>query len=233
MRQIQRVAQEDFGIDILQITETAGRSTARLALAMLEGRGKGQRVVVLAGGGNLGAVGLAAVRNMANWGLVVEPVFGEVENDMSVLARKQVQILRSAGIVEPVDQATSEMTIEDHLTRADLVIDALLGYGHEGPATGIAAALVNLALESKRPVLSIDVPTGVSAISGEAFPPAIRAMTTLLLDLPKKGVIEPAARPFVGECYLADVGIPLRAYDRFGVNCHGLFTEGPIVHLKR
>ncbi len=233
MREIQRVAQEDFGIDILQITENAGRAAARLALAMLDGKGKGQRVVVLAGGGNLGAAGLAAARNMSNWGMLVEPVFGELESDMSFIAQRQVQILRSAGIVEPVDQATSEMTIEEHLQRADLVIDALVGYGHEGPPMGIAAALTNLAMESKRPVLSVDVPTGISAQDGQIHPPVMRAVTTLLLDLPKKGVVEASARPYVGELYLADLGIPLRAYDRFGVNCHGLFSDGPIVHLKR
>ena len=59
MRDIQRLAQEDYGFDILQITENAGRACARLALDMLGGRGKGQVVVILAGGGNKGAAGLS------------------------------------------------------------------------------------------------------------------------------------------------------------------------------
>ena len=76
MREIQRVAQETFGYDILQIIENAGRSTAQLALAMLGGKARGQRVVVLAGGGNAGASGLAATRNLVNWGVFAEPILG-------------------------------------------------------------------------------------------------------------------------------------------------------------
>ena len=110
MRELQRIAQEDYGTDILIMTENAGRSVATLALAMLGGRGRNQRVVVLAGGGNKGAAGLCAARHLTNWGMVVEPVFGEVEDEMSFIARKQMQILRHAGIVEPGEAETSEIT---------------------------------------------------------------------------------------------------------------------------
>ena len=60
MRDVQRIAQEEFGLDILQLTENAGRSAALLALAMLGGKGRGQRIVILCGNGNKGAAGLAA-----------------------------------------------------------------------------------------------------------------------------------------------------------------------------
>lgn len=233
MREIQRVAQEDFGIDILQITENAGRAAAQLALAMLGGRGQRQRVVVLAGGGNKGAAGLCAVRHMVNWGLIVEPIFGEVETEMSFVARRQVEMLRHAGIVEPGDEATSEITLEEHLERADLVVDALVGYGLEGPPTGIAAAVTELAVAARRPILALDVPTGVNALTGEASQPAIRAVTTLILDLPKKGICDAACRPFAGELYLADVGIPRTVHERMGIPVAGVFSEGPLVHLRR
>jgi NAD(P)H-hydrate epimerase len=233
MREIQRIAQEDFGIDILQMTENAGRAAAHLALAMLGGKGLRQRVVVLAGGGNKGAAGLCAIRHMVNWGLSVEPIFGEVESEMSFIARRQVQILRQAGIVEPGDEATSEMTLEEHLEHADLVVDALVGYGLEGPPIGIAAAITDLAVASKRPVLALDVPTGVSAVTGEPSQPAIRAVTTLALDLPKRGTCELPARAFVGELYLADLGIPRTVHERMGIATGNVFSEGPIVRVRR
>jgi NAD(P)H-hydrate repair Nnr-like enzyme with NAD(P)H-hydrate epimerase domain len=59
MRDVQRVAQEEFGIDILQLTENAGRAAAMLALQMLGGKSRGQHIVILCGGGNTGAAGLA------------------------------------------------------------------------------------------------------------------------------------------------------------------------------
>ncbi|MCA9831254.1 MAG: NAD(P)H-hydrate epimerase [Dehalococcoidia bacterium] len=233
MREVQRIAQEDFAFDILQITENAGRAAAAVALAMTGGHGRGQRVVILAGGGNMGAAGLAAARHLVNWGCHVEPVFAEVETEMSFGARRQVQILRKAGIIEAVGESTSEDTMEQHLHDADLVIDAINGYGFEGPATGISAALINLLLESRRPTLALDVPTGLKATTGEPTEPCIEATTTLALDLPKVGVVAPAARPYVGELYLADLGIPRAVYERAGVIVGSTFADGPIIRIRR
>lgn len=233
MRDIQRVAQEDYGFDILQITENAGRACARLALEMLGGRGKGQVVVILAGGGNKGAAGLTAARNLSNWGISVEPVLADVLSESSFAARRELNILRESGVVEPSDLEASEFTLEDHLSRADLVIDALIGYGLSGPPVGIAAAATELAVNSRKPILALDIPTGVNATNGEVSQPAIRACTTLLLDLPKKGALLPTVRTNVGELYLADLGIPLSVHERLGIATGGIFSEGPIVRLRR
>jgi NAD(P)H-hydrate epimerase len=233
MRDVQRVAQEEFGLDILQLTENGGRATALVAFAMLGGRGRGQRVVLLCGGGNKGASGLAAARHLANWGIHVDPIISGVEEDASFTARRQVHILRQSGILEPADMESSEITVEEQLAAADLVIDALVGYGLEGPPMGIAAAVTDLAIEAHRPVLAIDVPTGVNATTGEVSSPAIQAVTTLMLDLPKRGVFEPAARSHVGELLLADLGIPFSVHERLGISVGSLFSEGPIVRLRR
>ncbi|HMO54833.1 MAG TPA: NAD(P)H-hydrate epimerase [Tepidiformaceae bacterium] len=233
MRDVQRVALEEFGFDILQITENGARAAASLGLAMLGAKGRGQRVVMLCGGGNKGATGLAAARHLANFGFRVDPVLGVVEEDISFTARRQIQILREAGILEPADLESTELTLEDQLAAADLVVDALVGYGLEGPPTGIAAAITELVQAAKRPVLALDVPTGVNATTGEVSVPAIRATTTLMLDLPKVGVMSAAARANVGELYIADIGIPRAVHERLGLQVGDLFSEGPLVRLRR
>jgi NAD(P)H-hydrate epimerase len=233
MREIQRLAQEEYYLDILQISENAGVAAARLALAMLGGHSRGQRVVVLAGGGNMGGTGLAAARHLVNWGFLVEPVFAEVEAELSFSARRQVQILRAANLIDEGGEATSEATMEQHLLHADLIIDAIAGYGLEGPPTGIGAALVRLVHDAGRPVLALDVPTGLSASTGQAHEPAIFAATTLALDLPKVGLALPRARNHAGELYLADLGIPRAVYERAGVELRQTFADGSIVRLKR
>jgi NAD(P)H-hydrate epimerase len=233
VKEVQRAALEDYGCDILMITENGGRSTARLALAMVGGKGKGQRVVVLCGGGNKGATGLAAVRHLVNWGVHAIPVLGEMEAESSLGARRQIQILRQAGLVDAAGADQTEIAVEDELEQAELVIDALVGYGLQGPPVGAAAALTDLAVISGRPILAIDVPTGVNATTGEVSTPAIRAQTTLILDVPKRGLIEPAARNHVGELYLADIGIPRAVHARLGISISAVFNEGPIVRLRR
>jgi len=233
MREIQRVAQEDYGLDILQMMENAGRAAATLALAMLGGRGRGQRVLVLAGGGNKGAAGLCAARNLANWGCIVEPVLGQLEEDTSFAARRQLQILRHAGIISELERDGSERSLAEHLEHADLVVDALVGYGRPRPTSGIALACAELVAASKRPVLALDVPTGIDATTGELFEPLVPAVTTLALDLPKQGLLEPSARPYIGELFLADLGIPRLVYERLGVHLGDLYSQGPIVRIRR
>lgn len=233
MRDVQRIAQEEFSLDILQLTENAGRSAALLALAMLGGKGRGQRVVILCGNGNKGAAGLAAARHLANWGFRVDPIVSGVEEDAGFTVRRQLQILRQAGILEPGDMESSEITVEDQLAESELVIDALVGYGLEGPPQGIAAAVTDLALQAARPTLALDVPTGVNATTGEVSTPAIKACTTLMLDLPKRGVLELSARNHTGELFLADLGIPVGVPERLGIQLGTLFNEGPIIRLRR
>ncbi len=233
MREIERIALEEFGLDILQIMENVGRSVATLSMALLGGHAKNQRIVVLAGGGNKGGGGLCAVRHLVNAGYIVEPILGSVEEEMPAASRRQLAILRESGVLEPHDQATSEHTLEDHLARADLVIDALVGYGLVGPPAGIAAAIVQLANASNRPILSVDVPSGVNATTGEPSPVAIRASSTIAIDLPKAGVLESAGRDHVGELYLADIGIPRAVHARAGIPSGELFGEGPIVRIRR
>jgi NAD(P)H-hydrate epimerase len=233
MREIQRVAQESFGYDILQIIENAGRAAARLALAMLGGRARGQRIVVLAGGGNAGASGLCAIRNLVNWGLDAEPILGEVGEQMSFATARQLRILQGTGTEEPEGPGTSEITAEEHLHKADLILDALVGYGLTGPPTGMAAAIVEMAMASRTPVLALDVPTGVDADSGQVNHPAISACTTLIYDLPKIGQLKAGARARQGELYLADLGIPRAIPERMGIAVKGLHGEGPIVRLRK
>lgn len=233
MRDVQRLAQEDFAIDILQLTENAGRACALLALGMLGGKAHGQRVVVLSGTGNTGASGLATARHLNNWGFRVDAIVSGVEEEASFTTRRQIQILRAAGIIRPADRESNEITLEDKLSNADLVIDAIVGYGLAGPPQGMASAVTQLAVEADRPTLSLDVPSGVDATTGEVSRPAIAACTTLMLDLPKRGVLEPSARANTGELYLADLGIPSSVPERLGISVAGLFSEGPLVRLRR
>lgn len=233
MRDLQRAAIDDYHVDILQLTENAGRATATLVHAMFGGKARGQRVLVMAGGGSNGAAGLVAVRHLANWGFAAEPVFGEITEEMAPHTRRQAEILRASGLYELQDRDSSATSLREHLRRADLIVDALVGYGLAGPPAGISAAATEMAVECGRPILSLDVPTGVDSTTGTVSTPAVHANTTLLLDLPKRGLLEKSCHGCVGEMYLADLGIPRAVYESAGINVDGIFSEGPIVRIRR
>ena len=125
------------------------------------------------------------------------------------------------------------MTAEEHLHHADLIIDALVGYGLVGPPKGMAAAIIEMAMASRTPILALDVPTGIDANSGHVNQPAISACTTLIFDLPKTGQLQASARDYQGELYLAELGIPRAVPEQLGISVKDLHSEGPIVRLRR
>ncbi len=81
------------------------------------------------------------------------------------------------------------------------------------------------------PILSLDLPSGLDATTGQAHDPTIRASATLTLALPKTGLRAPGASAYVGELYLADIGVPPALYTHLGLSVGPLFAAHEIVRL--
>jgi NAD(P)H-hydrate epimerase len=100
-----------------------------------------------------------------------------------------------------------------------LIIDALLGYSAVGsprePERSIIQWVNRLSLEAGVPIVSLDLPSGLDATTGETPGPVVHATTTLTLALPKQGLLEASS---AGKIQLADIGIPVRAYQRIGAS---------------
>jgi len=218
---------EEVGISLLQMMENAGRSLATHARGMLGGDARGRQIVVLAGRGGNGGGGLAAARRLSVWGAAVTVVLAQSPNDMRGVPRQQLTILEWIGI--PVRLAADGMA--DLFAGADLVIDALIGYSLRGAPAGPVAALIRAANASGRPMLALDLPSGLDGDSGEASDPTIRSTETLTLALPKRGLLAPAARPWVGQLYLADISVPEKVYRRLGLTVGPIFARSDIIPI--
>jgi NAD(P)H-hydrate epimerase len=227
MREVDRLMTEEVGVSLLQMMENAGRCLATHARSMLGGDARERRVVVLAGRGGNGGGGLAAARRLAGWGAAVTVVLAQSPDGMRGVPRQQLSIVEWIGI--PVRLGTDG--ISELFTGADLVIDALIGYSLRGAPTGALAALNRHANASGRPMLALDLPSGLDGDSGAASDPTIRATETLTLALPKRGLLAPAARPWVGRLYLADISVPERVYERLGLTVGPIFAESDIIPI--
>lgn len=117
------------------------------------------------------------------------------------------------------------------LSQADLILDALIGYGLTGNPRGAAAEWITWANGAGRPILALDAPSGLDATTGQPGQPCIRAAVTLTLALPKTGLLTPEARPLVGELYLADISVPPELYRRLGIEIGSLFNDDTIVRV--
>ncbi len=212
MREVDRIAVEDFGLGILQMMENAGRNLAQNVIDMLDG-GNGE-VTVMAGSGGNGGGGLCCARHLRNRGFKVWVVLDREAEMLTGAARNQLDILAAAGL-EPVKSSRAEEAV----WRSQIVVDALIGYGLRGAPKARTAELIALCLQQAARVLSLDVPSGLNATTGEAPGPAISPDRTMTLALPKTGL-----RSVPGDLYLADIGIPPEVYHPLGIS-FGPFFE--------
>ena len=125
MRDVDRVAMDEFGLGVLQMMENAGRTLAVHAAEMLSG-GAG-RVAVLAGSGGNGGGGLCCARHLRNHGFVVDVVLDRPPSRLAWLAASQFHILSESGVRPVPDDDVARVA-----GSASVVIDALIGYGLAG-----------------------------------------------------------------------------------------------------
>jgi NAD(P)H-hydrate epimerase len=222
MAEVDRLMIEDYGITLLQMMENAGRGLAEMCRRWLGGSVQGRRIAVLCGGGNNGGGGLAAARHLHNWGAqVLLKVVSETGRSKDAPAH-QIRILRAMDV-------TDSAAID--LDNADLVVDALIGYGLNSDPRGIAADWIERVNKSGRPVMALDTPSGLNATTGIPGNPCVRAAATLTLALPKTGLLTPEARPYTGELYLADISVPPELFARLGVAAPPLFIKDTIIRI--
>jgi NAD(P)H-hydrate epimerase len=222
MAEADRTAIEDYGIDVIALMENAGVATSHLAKRMLGGDVQGKNVCCLVGRGNNGGDGLVAARHLNNWGATVSVILAGERSDLRDVPARQIAIVDRMGI--PV------VGTKEGLGGAHLVIDALLGYGSRGSPREPTAGLIRQGNVSNVPILAVDIPSGLDATTGEPGDPTIEARATVTFGLPKTGFLNPKARRYTGELYLADISMPGRIYASNSVG-GGLFAKDALVRI--
>jgi NAD(P)H-hydrate epimerase len=228
MREVDRAMVEDMGIELIQMTENAGRCLAQHVRAELAGDVQDKRIVVLAGRGGNGGGGLAAARRLVIWGADVLVVLAHDAHGIPGVPGHQLAILDRMGatILAPDRPYAAAVRGAEH------VIDALIGYSLAGAPTGRVAELMVAANSSGHPITALDLPSGLQGDDGTASDPTIRATTTLTLALPKAGLLRREAAAHVGRLYLADISVPPLVYSRMGVSTANVFRTSDIVPVE-
>jgi NAD(P)H-hydrate epimerase len=227
MRRVDELAIGKYKITIVEMMELAGTHLAGLASELLDGLA-GRRVAVLVGKGNNGGGGAVAARHMANRGADVvalvsvrEGLGGAVSERLVTLEAMGVELAYSGGGFD----------IQSTLFGSDLVVDALIGYGLNGDPRPPVSGIIEAANVSGTEILSLDLPSGLDATTGKAYEPCIVAHDTLTLALPKTGLMVEGAGRYVGNLYLADIGVPRELYLEMGFDVGDPFRDGGIVRV--
>ncbi len=209
VRAVDRAAIEEFGIPGIVLMENAARGLAAEALRMLEDAREQPSALIVCGSGNNGGDGYALGRHLHNGGVSVtlaslgEPRPGtDAAINRAICGRMK---LRGVDAVSMTEHA-----------RSSLVVDAIFGTGLDRPVRDEAARIIDLINASGRPVLAVDVPSGLDCDTGQPLGTAVRATRTVTFVARKPAMTIPAARPFVGEVVVADIGAPIELVARFG-----------------
>jgi NAD(P)H-hydrate epimerase len=211
MREVDRIAMEDFGLGVLQMMENAGRNLALHAIENVDHPDAG--IVILAGSGGNGGGGISCARHLRNRGYQVSLVLTRDPSNLGGSAAAQYRIVEQSGlVVTPTEEA------EEQIQKAALIIDALIGYSLKGAPRGATRELIEATNRLSDRTLSLDIPSGFDSTSGETPGVAIKPHRTLTLALPKIGLTE-----VPGELYVADIGIPAEVYSPLGITLEPFF----------
>jgi ADP-dependent NAD(P)H-hydrate dehydratase / NAD(P)H-hydrate epimerase len=204
MRALDARAIEACHVPSLVLMENAGRGAAEV---IVQGLARDARVVVVCGGGNNGGDGFVVARHLVTLRRPVRVHLTVPPDALKGDARLNYDALVGLGV--PVQVVAPDLgSLRGDVGDADLVVDALFGTGLDRPLAGTHAACVELLNQSKKPVVAIDVPSGMNADTGEPMGVAVRATRTVTFQLPKLGLLTPHGAELAGEVRVAHLGVP-------------------------
>ena len=222
MREADRRTIDEIGIPSLVLMENAGRQVVA-AMEAMHGELLERQAAVLCGRGNNGGDGFVVARTLMQRGVSVSVfLIGRVA-DVRGDARINLDILGRLGVtvVEIGDSQAWELHFSE-VRDCSIIVDAIFGTGLNAPVSGLIESVIADVNAAGITVVSIDVPSGLSADAVEPIGESIEADTTVTLGAPKLPLVLPPGETRAGDVVIADIGIPSEVIDSL---------EGPRISL--
>lgn len=202
MQEQDRRAIENIGIPAVCLMENAGRLVADEVRKLLKGRPC--RVTVVCGSGNNGGDGFVAARHILNQGGDVAVLLAGEQARFTDETLGNFLIVKNLNI--PVLSSDAQGLAV--LGRSGLIVDALFGVGLSRTVRGRCGDVIRAVNASRATVVSVDVPSGIDATTGEVLGVGVRADLTVTLAYPKQGLYRAQGPRYAGRIKVVDIGIP-------------------------
>lgn len=202
MKEIDRRTSKDIGIEPIVLMEKAAERIAECAVQMLGGEEgiAGKRVLAVYGAGGNGGDAVAAARLLHLKGAAAE-LFAADEKEPCALTKKELSVAEKCGV--PVRRKTcNDMDFPAY----DMILDGIFGIGLSRAVTGVHRTLIDRINASGVPVLSVDIPSGIHAGTGECLGAAVRAECTVTFGEYKIGQLLYPGALYCGRLVLGDAG---------------------------
>ncbi|MHB1457553.1 MAG: NAD(P)H-hydrate dehydratase [Armatimonadota bacterium] len=214
MREFDRLATERYGVPSIVLMENAGRLVHDAVHTILTSVAK-KRIVVIAGKGNNGGDGFVAARHLRDAGADVCVYILSDADTIKGDAKVNLDILNKTGFF--ISTITAVRDIEEDLNKCDALVDAVYGTGLNGDITGLPADVINAVNQCRKPVISVDIPSGVDAETGQIHGVSVQADVTATFALPKLGLFLYPGAGHTGFVIAGDIGIPHELFSNIKV----------------
>lgn len=200
MRYIDRKTIEDLSVPGIVLMERAGLAVSDKIKEIFGKR----KVIVVAGRGNNGGDGMVAARNLQNEGWDVEVFLTSSPDSLKDDALAQYKAATEYGIdIHPVEELFSNPY---HIEQHSVIVDAVLGTGLSKNVSESLSRVLNLINGSGVPIISVDIPSGISSDNGQIMGSAIKADYTVTFGLPKRGHFLYPGLEYTGKLFIEDIG---------------------------
>ena len=219
VRSIDTRAAQELGMPTVILMENAGRGAA--AWIRDCGVPAKTRGLILCGPGNNGGDGGVVARHLDLWGYSVRVVWFARADRLRGDAAVQFQILAHSGFDQACWDDEPSITperLDALLADADWLVDALLGTGLTRPVEGTLRTVIEAVNRSGKPVLALDLPSGLDADTGQPLGVAVHAQATATFVAPKLGFAAAGADAYTGAVTVVEIGVPRAILAPFQAN---------------
>lgn len=216
MKHIDEIAINEYKIPGMILMENAALHVVKAAKKILKEYNL-KKVVVIAGKGNNGGDAFAIARHlMEHFDVTVISLAkpDEVTHDSAVFLNILDNLDANIIYCTKADLVKDIITI---MESSDLIIDGIFGTGIHGDITGLYASVICAINESRKKVISVDIPSGINGETGQVCNVAVKADKTVTFSLPKVGLFQYPGREYAGDIVIADISIPSGAIEKVNI----------------
>ncbi|MGD9162934.1 MAG: NAD(P)H-hydrate dehydratase [Desulfobacteraceae bacterium] len=215
MREMDSMTINEAGIPGVVLMENAARSATRVFLDHFN-PSEGSSIVIICGKGNNGGDGYVMARHLHEKGMIVTVGITGEKSAISGDALVNLKIIEKLGLeITEITDDEALQALQDKLIECSYIIDGLLGTGLNSSVRGIYKKVIEIVNLSGKPVMSIDIPSGLNADTGQIMGVSVRADLTVTFGFPKPGQLVYPGAEVVGRLVNIDIGIPGLISNRF------------------
>jgi len=225
MQELDRKSIEVYRIPGIVLMENAGRGAVEVLTSNFPDIQK-KTIAIIAGKGNNGGDGFVIARYLLNRGIPVKVFLltdpkslrGDAEINFNIFHHMKGEII-------PVPSSKDYQKVKKSLENFDLLIDGIFGTGLDAEVRGYYREVIDHLNTLQKPIVAIDVPSGLDADTGKPLGTAVRASLTITFGLPKVGHLVSPGIDYVGSLKVVDIGIPGRLVEEEKIQTHLLEQE--------